>query len=359
MPSSPAPKVHPPPGHAARPAGPASVSHVVVVLQENHTFDNYFGTYPGADGLAGSTACLLTVAGGSQCVKPFHASTRTPADMNHNRASAVADYDGGKMDGFVYSEGSSATMGYFDRSDIPRYWAAADAYVLCDRYFTSAMSESAPNHLFLVAGTCGNILNDAVPTSISFPPVFAQLDQKGISWKVYGFTKWFERFAYVQANPSAKTRFASAGSFAKDLAAGSLPSVSWVIGAPGGSEHPPADIQAGQNSVADDVVNAVGASPYWNSAAIFVTWDDFGGFYDHVAPPQVDSVGYGFRVPCLVISPYARRGTIDHALHDHTSILHFVETTFGLSPLSTRDAAADDMGSAFDFSAPARPFVQI
>ncbi|MFI5414308.1 MAG: phospholipase C [Candidatus Lutacidiplasmatales archaeon] len=341
------------------PTSAGAIGHIVVVLQENHTFDNYFGTYPGADGTLGASICLPVTPGSSQCLGPSHAPHRTPNDMSHNHPTAVADYDGGKMDGFVYSEGSPTTMEYFDRTDIPRYWAAADQYVLCDRHFTSAMSESAPNHLFLVAGTCGGILDDKVPASLPFPPIFEQLDAHGIDWKVYGFSKWFESFAYVRSTAGARARFASAASFAKDVAANALPTVSWVVGAPGGSEHPPADIQLGQNSVIDDIVNAVGASRYWPSSAIFVTWDDFGGFYDHVPPPQVDAFGYGFRVPCLVISPYSRVGFVDHTVQDHTSILRFVEGRFGLSALSTRDAAADDMGAAFDFAAPPRPFVPL
>jgi phospholipase C len=142
----------------------------------------------------------------------------------------------------------------------------------------------------------------------------------------------------------------------KDLAAGTLPQVTWVIGAPGGTEHPPQDIQRGQNSVFDDLVNPVGRSPLWPSVAVFVTWDDFGGFYDHVAPPQVDAYGYGFRVPCLILSPFARSGFIDHVVNDHTSILRFVENRFGLTPLSSRDAAANDLTEAFDFGQSARPF---
>jgi phospholipase C len=344
---------------AVSPTSSSAIQHIVIVLQENHTFDNYFGTYPGADGTAGASICLPVAPGSSQCIGPSHAPTRTPNDMSHNHATALADYDGGKMDAFVYSEKSPTTMEFFDRTDIPRYWAAADQYVLCDRHFTSAMTESAPNHLFLVAGTCGGILDDNVPASLSFPPIFEQLDAHGIDWKVYGFSKWFESFAYVQAHAGAKARFSSSASFPKDVAANALPTVSWVIGAPGGSEHPPQDVQLGQNSVIDDIVNAVGASPYWPTSAIFVTWDDFGGFYDHVAPPQVDAFGYGFRVPCLVISPYARVGFVDHTVQDHTSILRFLEGRFGLSPLSTRDAAADDMGEAFDFATPARPFVRL
>ncbi|MCI4345048.1 MAG: hypothetical protein L3J87_05435, partial [Thermoplasmata archaeon] len=155
---------------------------------------------------------------------------------------------------------------------------------------------------------------------------------------------------------SALASPATGATFAKDLAAGTLPQVAWVVGAPGGTEHPPQDFQKGQNSVVDDIINPLGASPLWPSAAIFVTWDDFGGWYDHVAPPQVDAMGYGFRVPCLVVSPYARPGLVDHVVNDHTSILRFVENRFGIAPLSTRDAAANDLREAFDFTQPARPF---
>jgi phospholipase C len=345
----------------ARPAtsGSAAIAHIVVVLQENHTFDNYFGSYPGADGTAGKGLLLPARPGAAASLPPTHTTTLTPTDLNHNWAAAHADFDGGRMDGFVYSEGSASTLTYFDRSDLPRYWAAADRYVLCDRYFTSAMTESAPNHLFLVAGTCGGLRDDHVPATIPFPPIFASLDQQGVSWKVYGFTTWYERFAYVQQTPGSAAKFVPATEFRADVERGTLPSVSWVIGAPGGDEHPPGNVQQGQNSVANDIVNPIGASAMWPSTAVFLTWDDYGGFYDHVPPPQVDAFGYGFRVPCLVVSPFAREGLVDHTVNDHTSILKFVETRYGLAPLSTRDRAANDLSEAFDFAAPPRPFVPL
>jgi len=333
------------------------IDKIIIVLQENHTFDNYFGSYPGVDGTAGKKICLPQLVGSTNCVSPFHDSSLVPVDMNHNWKSAHSDYDGGKMDGFVYSEGSMETMGYYDRGDIPHYWTAADNYVVCDRYFTSVMSESAPNHLFLVAGTCGGIIDDNVPTTLNFPPIFQQLDQVGISWKVYGFTRWYESFAYVHENPGLRRNFSS--SFVTDLKSGNLSQVSWIIGAPGGDEHPPASIQAGENSVAKDIVNSIGADSIWNSVAIFITWDDYGGFYDHVDPPQVDQFGYGFRVPCLVISPYSKQGFVDNSTNDHTSILKFVETRYSLKPLSTRDAAANDFSEAFDFSKSPRTFIPI
>jgi phospholipase C len=346
-------------GRPAPVATSATISKIVVVFQENHTFDNYFGSYAGADGTAGKSFRLPVTPGAAPTVGPSHSPTLTPADLTHSWASAHTDYDDGLMDGFVYGEGSVGTLAYFDRSDLPRYWALADRHVLCDRYFTSAMTESAPNHLYLVAGTSGGIQNDRVPAILPFPPIFAQLDSRGVSWKVYGFTQWYERFAYVQQSPAAQRRFAAGSAFATDLAAGALADVSWIIGAPGGDEHPPSSVQAGQNSVADEILNPLGQSPYWPSLAAFVTWDCYGGFYDHVAPPQVDSFGYGFRVPCLVISPYARPGLVDHTTNDHTSILRFIEDRFGLSPLTTRDSSANGFGEAFDFASPPRPFIPV
>ena len=335
------------------------ISHIVIVLQENHTFDNYFGTYPGADGIVGRPICLPNSQGSSACTKPYLSPQPVPVSLSHNWGAAHADFDGGKMDGFVYSEGSPGTMEYFDRSVLPHYWAAADQYVLCERYFTSVMTESAPNHLFLVAGTAGGLRDDTVPPTLRFPPIFQSLDQAKVSWKVYGFTKWYESFEYVQKTPGASAKFATGATFARDLAQGALAGVSWIIGAPGGTEHPPEDIQTGEASVANDIVNPLGASPYWNSLALFVTWDDYGGFYDHVAPPVVDSEGYGFRVPCLIISPYARPGFLDGATNDHTSILRFVQNRYGLAPLSTRDAAANDLSEAFDLASPPRAFRSI
>jgi phospholipase C len=338
----------------------SSIENIVIVLQENHTFDNYFGAYPGAEGIVGKSICIpSSTSSPSNCIGPFHDPNHTPVDMNHNWKSAHQDYDGSKMDGFVLSEGSDETMGYYDDQDIPHYWNAAKNYVLCDHYFTSVMSESAPNHLFLVAGTAGGIIDDNVPSILKFPPIFQQLDQLGVSWKVYGFTKWYESFDYVKKKIDSKNNFAPGSSFSSDLASKNLSQVSWIIGAPGGDEHPPADITIGSNSVANDIVNALGASSYWGSSAVFVTWDDYGGFYDHFAPPQVDQYGYGFRVPCLVISPYSRVGIIDGTVNDHASILRYVEDRFGLSPLSTRDSSANNLSEAFDYTQQPRKFTPI
>ncbi|MCI4330833.1 MAG: hypothetical protein L3K19_03165 [Thermoplasmata archaeon] len=349
------------PRPAAAVPGAWPISSIVIVFQENHTYDNYFGTYPRGDGTSGKPIALPAVPGGPPSVTPFHASNPPSSDLNHSWPTAHADYDGGKMDGFVYAERTSETMGVYYGSDIPRYFAAADEYVLCDRYFSSVMSQSAPNHLHLLAGTAGGLLDNHVPATLPFPPIFEQLDAKNVSWGLYSdYTNWYTSFDYVQRNAPARARIRSAAQFEKDLAGGSLPQVSWIMGAGhNATEHPTEDITVGETLVADQIVNPIGRSGYWKGVAIFITWDDYGGRYDHVAPPVVDQWGYGFRVPCLVVSPYARPAFIDSTVHDHTSILRFVENQYGLTPLSTRDRNADDMTSAFDFTVPGRPFVPI
>jgi phospholipase C len=272
------------------------------------------------------------------------------------------------MDGFVYAEKSANAMGYYDSRDIPYYWDYASQYVLMDNFFTSEMGPSLPNHLYLIAGQSGNLTKDVNNFTLNFPTVMDQLDAHGVSWKYYndgtnGYTHpgaWnpLPAFQSFKTNASRLKNLAPTAEFVNDVSAGKLSSVSWVI--PSGmseSEHPPTDVGVGEHYIVS-TINAVMQSPYWNSTAIFVTWDDYGGFYDHVAPPQVDSFGLGFRVPCLVISPYAKQGFIDHTQADFTSILKFIETAHSLPPLTARVAATSNMSDAFDFSqAPRAPLV--
>jgi phospholipase C len=240
------------------------------------------------------------------------------------------------------------------------------------------MSSSLPNHLYLIAGQSGGLTTNARGGSINFNSTLVhnstfyfssamdELNAKGISWSYYagGYT-YLNNWNPLPGFKSFKddsARFIShmgqSEKLASDISAGKLASVVWVMPpTDSDSEHPPYDIRLGQRWVVS-TVNAIMQSPYWNSTAIFLTWDDYGGWYDHVAPPQVDGTGYGFRVPTLVISPYAKQGLIDHTLADHTSILKFIETTFGIPALSTRDASASSLMEAFDFSAaPRAPLV--
>jgi phospholipase C len=351
-------------------SGLSPIKHIVVIVEENHTFDNYFGTYPGANGIAGASSQPSTNSPNAQLVAPFMIDTTTISrDLNHTWESAHQAYDGGKMDGFVIASNSSLSMGHFDPTLIPDYWDYASQFVLLDDFYTSVMGPSLPNHLYLIAGQSGGLTSDAVAgvldfksssvynNTFYFKTIMDELDASNISWKYYAggdsvLNNWnpLPAFASFKINPTRMLNLAVPQQFFTDVTNHTLPSVVWVMpGTDQTSEHPPYDISVGeQNTVS--IVNAIMASEYWDSTAIFLTWDDYGGWYDHVRPPQVDQFGYGFRVPCLVISPYARQGVVDHTQGDFTSILKFVETVYSLPPLTARDAYASDLMEAFDFS---------
>jgi phospholipase C len=320
---------------------PNPITHIVIILQENHTYDNYFATYAGG----ASNQCVPSALGGGTNVCQFSDSLLTPPDMCHIPVCASADYDGGNMDGFVYTENNTQTMGYYNSTELPFYYKMADNYVLADDYFSSYRGDSEPNHMYLTAGQ--------IPTSAE--PIFEQLDKAGITWKVYGDYAYYENYSYIKSqSPSYNsTHFALGPDFFTDLSNNNLPQVTYMIGAPGANdEHPPKSIVTGEQAVAQ-VVDNLGESKYWSSLAIFITWDDYGGFYDHVIPPS----GFGFRVPCLIISPYAKQGFLDSiGPHDHTSILNFVQSTFGLGVLPGQRTGTSNMMEAFDFTQCPRNF---
>ena len=342
------------------------IDHIIVLYEENRTFDNYFGTYPGANGLNKDIA--LPVAPSSNVkVSPFHLLSPTTPDLSHAHSTALKAYDKGAMDGFVYSEGSNQTMGYYNGSDIPYYWDYASRYVLMDNFFSSELGPSLPNHLYLIAGQSGTLLDNSANFSLNFRVIMDELDLRHISWKYYydgpkGYTTeglWnplpvFESF---KSNRSRLKNLASNDQFLTDLAEGNLPNIVWIMPKDEDSEHPPSNITVGEHYVVS-LVNAVMQSKYWDSTVIFVTWDDYGGWYDHVPPPQIDSFGLGFRVPCLIISPYTKEGFIDHKQADFTSILKFMETRYSIPPLTNRDKETSDMLEAFDFSKqPTKPLI--
>jgi len=353
-------------------AAPAAtpIKHVIVIVQENHTFDNYFGTYPGVNGIYNVKA-KANSSGGPPVVEPYpFASAVLKGNLNNSWTAAHDAYDNGKMDGFVAAQNDTdVAMGYYDYRLIPYYWDYAAQYVLFDNFFSSVMGPSLPNHLYLVAGQSGGLVLDSrfgvfnfqsqsvKSDDFEFESVVNELEAAHVSWRYYaggeGFlNNWnpLPAFPYVENNESLVTDIWDTGQFVNDLKNGSLPSVSWVM--PDSdfvSEEPPANVTSGERTVVSEI-NAVMSSQYWNSTAIFLTWDDWGGFYDHVPPPQVDQYGYGFRVPLIILSPYAKQGYVDNTQGDFTSILKFIETDFNLPSLTSRDAAANDLYGAFDFS---------
>ncbi len=435
------------------PAPPAvgihKIRHIVIIMQENRSFDSYFGTYPGADGIPGlagnpgTVPCLPDPASGS-CVQPFHDRQDRNLGGPHSYANAEADIDGGNMDGFVAQQekgmagcaqtfnpacgsgsASADVMGYHDGADIPNYWAYARDFVLQDHMFESDLSWSLPAHLYMVSEWSAYCSKQGDPTSCrnavqspQNPPDFARrlgrkdpsdpnyawtdltylMHRYGVSWAYYVF-KGTEpdcdddaAMSCAPVGQSAQTpgiwnplpyftdvqqddqlaNIQSLSDFFSAAKAGSLPAVSWIV--PNGtvSEHPPGLITAGQTYVTG-LINTIMESPDWDSTAIFLAWDDWGGFYDHVAPPHVDENGYGLRVPGLVISPYARRGFIDHQTLSFDAYVKFIEDDFmdgqRLDPLTDGrpdprpDVREDepelgDLTADFDFNqAPLAPLI--
>jgi phospholipase C len=333
------------PSLAATVSGGATnpIQHVVVVFQENHTFDNYFGTYPGANGIQNDPPG----------VHPFHI-TRQITDLCHSTVCAHADYDNGKMDGFLSSEGSNQTFGYYDQSDIPYYWSLAQNYTLFDNYFTSAMGPSLPNHLYLVAGQDHGIPDSitANPDKMHIGSIVDSLEAASVSWAYYSpYTVGNENaiglISSVADNATRMQNLKMTDSFLTDLQAGDMPSVSYVLSGDGQNEHPPYDISVGESWV-QSIISAIQSSPYWSSTVVLLSWDDYGGWYDHVTPPQVDKYGLGFRVPLLVVSPLAKQGYVDHTLSDHTSLMKFIERAFGLASVTQRDGTSSDLTDALN-----------
>jgi phospholipase C len=366
---------------SAAPQPKTPIQHLIVLMQENHSFDNYFGTYPGADGIPPNT-CMPenpTDPQNNNCVKPFHLGNRAVEDLDHNLITYTRQYRDGRMDGFLYAfrqagKDGLLTMGYYDDRDLAFYWNIADEYVLFDRFFSSAAGGSVKNHMFWVAGVAGG-KGDVIPKEGwgDIPTIFDRLQERGISWKFYvqnydpqitirnraigdrgAQVVWVPLLAYPRYldNPELFSHIVHMDEYFKDLENGTLPAVAFMVPS-GASEHPHGSILAGQRFV-KTLLNALMESSAWENSAFLWTYDDWGGWYDHVPPPKVDEHGYGFRVPALLVSAYARKGHIDSTELDYTSILKFIQDNWGLQPLAERDAKANSLINAFDFSQPPR-----
>jgi len=417
------------------PSGP--IKHVIVIMQENRSFDSYFGTFPGANGIPMKngvpTVCVPDPAH-STCQAPYHDLHDENGGGPHFAPQATGDIDGGKMDGFVamaekYKENctdpnnpgcgdSPDVMGYHDGGEIPNYWSYAQSFVLQDQMFEPNASWSLPAHLFLISEWSANCTTHNQPSSctnaLDLPglppdyvgnpnhtiPIYAWTDltyllhKNNVSWGYYvvegtepdcendeegdcppipqgaktpGIWNPLPYFDTV-ANNGQLSNIQPITKFLSQAQNGTLPAVSWIVPSAQVSEHPPALVSEGQ-SYATGLINAVMEGPNWKDCAIFVAWDDWGGFYDHVAPPTVDENGYGLRVPALVISPYAKRGYIDHQTLSFDAYPKFIEDLFlnsqRLDPKtdgrsdprpSVREAESvlGDLRLDFNFNQPAR-----
>jgi phospholipase C len=380
---------------AKAPAGIHKIKHVIVIMQENRSFDHYFGTYPGADGFprtaSGEFAVCVPDPVKGECQRPYHDTNDLNAGGPHGEANAIADVNRGKMDGFIaQAEGARGkgckknpndpicsqrsadpdVMGYHDGRDIPNYWAYAHNFVLQDHMFEPNASWSLPAHLFMVSEwsarcsrrgdpmSCENALESPGSPKARLAPDYAWTDltyllhRNRVSWRYYVFSGTEpdcedDGMICESVKQGAKTpgiwnplpyfdtvqqdgqlgNVTTLSSYFKAAKSGTLPAVSWINPTGSVSEHPPGLVTAGQSYVTR-LVNAAMHGPEWKSTAIFVSWDDWGGFYDHVTPRSVDQNGYGLRMPGLVISPYARKGLVDHQALSFDAYAKFIEDDF-------------------------------
>ncbi len=402
------------------------IQHVVIVLQENRSFDHYFGSYHGVRGFSDASAAFEqpnpTNTSNPPIGKllPFHLDSSTAngactQDIAHDWASQHQAWNNGAMDGFVTSKmalnqnAAILSMGYYTRADLAFYYALADAFTICDNYFCSVMGPTDPNRLYTMAasidpdGTNGGPLVETLVTqrplflgALTYTTMPEQLEARGISWKVYSSPEsnvlggilsdnvlpYFKNFQNASSPLNQKglvPRFPD--DFLKDVASGNLPQVSWLIAPLTNSEHPPAPTVLGENTLFL-IVNALMAQPaLWSQTVLFLSYDENGGFFDHVppvtpppgtpgefvtvpsvpdpnalgVPPIRGPIGLGFRVPMLVVSPFSRGGFVCSDLFDHTSVLRFLETRFGaeVPNLSAwRRSTVGDLTTAFNFKRP-------
>jgi phospholipase C len=377
--------------HAARkPAPPPAatpIQHIVVIMQENRSFDHLFHAFPGAD----------TVNSGMLHGTPIPLRP-TPLgngpDLDHSHTGWWREWDQGKMDNFAANPKSAATAySYIDPAETAAYWTLARQYTLGDRMFQSNTGPSFVAHQYMIAGQSGKASEnpsgntwgcDAKPNArvplvgpngtdrpgvypcFDYKTMADLLDAQGITWRYYApgpddiffMLSAYQAIRHIRFGADWHEDVTSPEtSILGDIASGHLAQVSWVVPSWNNSDHPGAPAQ-GPDWVAT-VVNAIGQSKYWSTTTIFIAWDDWGGFYDHVPPPQTDDMGLGFRVPVLVAGPYARRGYVSHITHESSGFLRYTEEVFNLPTLGTRDATADDFRDCFDYNQSPTPFTPI
>src|SRR6266700_4980361 len=341
---------------ASGPGSIDSIKHIVFACQENRTFDNYFGYYPKA-GKFGVPAGYTQPDGKGGTATPYHFRLHDTRDIHHDWQTIHREWNNGKMDGFFTADGKSS-LGYYNGSDIPYYYSLADSFTLCGNYFSYQLGPTLPNRIALWAGTTGGITqNQKLPRgSLDFPVIVDLLEDKKISWKCYNLgstlgstpeAEFFNALPFFKRwDKDPRLKF-KGRDYYNDLNADTLPQVSFLISDAFTSEHPPLIVREGEIEMAK-VINALIKSGLWTRSVLFLTYDEGGGYYDHVAPPQLDAYGLGIRVPTLVISPWAKRGYISGQLYEHNSLLKFVERRFGLPTLASVNHRFDSSTPAFN-----------
>ena len=369
------------------------ITHVVVIMQENRTFDNLFHDFPGADS-AQSGSNLGTM------VQLSPVPLATPYDLDHTHIAWWKAWHNGQMDGFGAAQAAPNpplyAYSYVPKSEIQPYWTLATQYTLGDRMFQSNTGPSFVAHQYMIAGQSGESDEnpnegiwgcDAPPGStvallgpggtdlpgvypcFDYQTVADLLDTAGITWRYYAPADnvnpgpaWsaYEAIHHIFFGSDwPKNVISPQTQVLTDVANGELATVTWVVPDYAHSDH--AGIY-GSNQGPDwvgSVVNAIGSSPFWDSTAIFISWDDWGGWYDHVPPQTIDKMGPGFRVPLIVVSPYAKHGYVSHQVYETASLLTYIETNWGLPNLGTRDATANGLSDCFDYSQKPKPYVPV
>jgi phospholipase C len=367
------------------------IKHVVFLIKENRTFDNLFGTFPGADGVT------VGMRDGEPYPLTRGTDARLPGDIPHCYLCALDAWNHGAMDGFYKGEYPESAYTQLVKNQLPNYWHWAEHNVLFDNFFASAHGPSFPNHLYTIAATSGGAVDNprrdkpSIRSSNTFGcdapaaqdvqvidsegktkyvrPCFdfltegdllnrahipwayyaAREDQRGYIWSAYSAIR-----RYREDPDRWQQHMFPVDHVLDDISRGLLPPVTWITPRFELSEHPEFNFCHGENWTTQ-VIDAIMRSPEWESTAIFLTWDDYGGFYDHVPPPQVDGFGFGIRVPLIVISPYAKDGFVSGELGEFSSVLRFIEDNWGLNQLTDRDREATPLTSAFDFHQDPRP----
>jgi phospholipase C len=381
-------------GNAAVPGLPMQsqkIKHIVVIMQENRSFDNLFHGFPGADTVDSGISYGKPIA-----LRPVRIEQGT--DVDHTHIGWWKDWDNGKMDGFAHAKYPIADLpyAYVPQEETEPYWTLARQYTLGDRMFQSNSGPSFPAHQYMIAGQSADAdenpgLGDwgcdaphAARVAIvgpngtdlpgkfpcfDYPTLADLLDSGSITWNYYAAGKSspssyilsaFQAIHHIRFGEDWNNHVVSPNTkVLTDIQNGKLAQVTWVVPQLSYSDHPGKSSTAEGPSWVANITNAIGASPFWDSTVIFVSWDDWGGWYDHVNPPQVDKMGLGFRVPVIVVSPYAREGYVSHQVHEFSGFLRYTEEVFGLPSLGTRDINTDDFADCFDYTQSPVPYTAV